>query len=289
MIKSILLDFFGFLKSPNDVQHNWSFGKKLTTFLVIFCIKLLFAYLVIVPLFNHLEKSFILDQERLDYGFETLASFIGVGVLFAPIVEEGIFRLIQRYQGFTEMVFTREKWDKLFPYIVYSISILFGLIHLSNYTNDTKLLLRLSPILIGSQIIGGLTYSYLRVRFNMYWPIVLHITWNLCVIVIIPYLFFSNTQPYIDSNKNYNLEVKKTLFYQPQNPQTFYIDTLDNGKIKNISTKQLSLQHTLDTIYGNNNYKVNDFIANIKFESKLGVNKNSLIKIIEKKYKVFKK
>lgn len=288
MVKSILLDFFGFLKRPNDVQYNWSFSKKLTTFFVIFCIELLFACLIILPLFEYLQKSFVIDNQKLNYSEYTISFLIGFGVILAPIVEEGIFRLVQRYQGFTEMLFTRKKWDKIFPYIVYSLSIFFGLIHLLNYTNNTELLLKLSPILIGSQLIGGLALSYLRVRFNLYWSIFYHIIWNLSVIIIIPYLLFSNIQAYTDLGKNYNLEVKESLFYQPKKPQTFYIDTLKNGKIKRIATEQLSLQHTLDTIYGKNKYQVNDFIANIKFESELGISKDSLITIINKEYKVFK-
>lgn len=288
MVKSILLDFFGFLKRPNDVQYNWSFSKKLTTFFVIFCIELLFACLIILPLFEYLQKSFVIDNQKLNYSEYTISFLIGFGVILAPIVEEGVFRLVQRYQGFTEMLFTREKWDKIFPYVVYGLSIFFGLIHLLNYTNNTELLLKLSPILIGSQLIGGLALSYLRVRFNLYWSIFYHIIWNLSVIIIIPYLLFSNIQAYTDLGKNYNLEVKESLFYQPKKPQTFYIDTLKNGKIKRIATEQLSLQHTLDTIYGKNKYQVNDFIANIKFESELGISKDSLITIINKEYKVFK-
>lgn len=287
MIKEILLDFFKFIKKPNDVQYNWLFKKKLLTLTIIFCIKLLFAYLIVLPLLEYISQLYIIDDKRVDYSGKGIAFLIMIAVLLGPIVEEGVFRLVQRYQGFTEMLFTREKWDKVFPYVVYFISIFFGLIHLIDYSNNLKLLLILSPIIIGSQFLGGLSYSYLRVRFNMYWNIIAHCVWNLLVGIIIPYLYFNSVKPYSDINKKYHLQVKKIYFYDHLNKQKFSIDTLADGKIKMINTNQLSLRHTLDTLYGNNKYKVNDFIANIKFKSELGVSKDDFISIIDKEYKVF--
>ena len=50
---------------------------------------------------------------------------------------------------------SRDYWDKVFPYLVYILSIAFGIFHVSNFDNSGTLFYVLAPILILSQLIGG--------------------------------------------------------------------------------------------------------------------------------------
>lgn len=76
-------------------------------------------------------------------------------------------------------------WKKNYPFIFYYTAIIFGLIHLSNY----KELTIADPsfvFYIASQAFGGLSLSYLRIKYGLGYSILFHACFNfVCVLLAI--------------------------------------------------------------------------------------------------------
>lgn len=135
--KSILNDFFNFLKKPNDQQIHLSTKNKFSLIFKLLILELLFTLIIVTPL-NYLIDEFItIKSPSLDYKFNTIYAIIALMVLIVPFVEEIMFRSILRYNSIFSKWIDREKWDRYFPYLVYTMSIAFGLVHASNYYNDS--------------------------------------------------------------------------------------------------------------------------------------------------------
>ncbi|WP_435264277.1 CPBP family glutamic-type intramembrane protease [Tenacibaculum sp. nBUS_03] len=54
---------------------------------------------------------------------------------------------------------------------------MFGLVHITNYTLTTNVIL-LTPFLIAPQTILGGYLGFIRVRFGLHWSILLHACYN---------------------------------------------------------------------------------------------------------------
>ena len=80
-------------------------------------------------------------------------------------------------------------WEKIerglkahFTLYFYAISILFALIHITNYQLSIKILL-FTPLLVFPQFIMGLILGYLRMNFSLIWAILFHIMVNCFILV----------------------------------------------------------------------------------------------------------
>jgi len=63
--------------------------------------------------------------------------------------------------------------------VAYSSAIIFGLVHLSNFTSlDYTTQFYLIPLLIGAQAFVGLVISFIRLRYGMKWAIIYHGVYN---------------------------------------------------------------------------------------------------------------
>lgn len=93
-------------------------------------------------------------------------------VIIAPILEELIFR--------APLTLFDKKYFKIAFYV---FAILFGYVHLFNFEITPKVLL-FSPILVLPQIVLGLIFGYVRVRFGLLYSMLLHACYN--GILIIP-------------------------------------------------------------------------------------------------------
>ncbi|CAL2101853.1 membrane protein of unknown function [Tenacibaculum sp. 190130A14a] len=88
-------------------------------------------------------------------------------VIVAPLLEELIFR--------APITLFRDK--KTFKVAFYAFAFIFGLIHLTNFTITTNVLI-LAPILVLPQIILGGYLGFIRVKFGLGWSILLHACYN---------------------------------------------------------------------------------------------------------------
>lgn len=283
MIKTTLLDFWGFLKNPMDKQVKNSFKDKIKVIFILLGVKILITLIFIFPLLEWVDTLIPLRKSREDYDKTVVSQFIFI-VILAPIFEELMFRWVLRRQTMIYSITTQRFWDIIFPYLVYLTTIMFGFIHLSNYVNDTQLFYYLAPLIVLSQTIGGLFLAYIRVRFNVFWGMLFHSLWNLFAFSLIVYSHYAS-EPYQEKTSHYSIEVTEKYFFEPEQKQVLKIDSLQ-GKIYKMEVEQYSFQHLLDTLYQKEKYYIDDSFIQLKLESKKGVSKQELIEILQKEYEI---
>lgn len=82
------------------------------------------------------------------------------------------------------MSWLEQIWKQHFVWLFYSLTLLFALYHLSNYSPFSIKLLLVAPILISSQVISSLFLGYIRINFGFVWAIGYHIVWNSMLISV---------------------------------------------------------------------------------------------------------
>jgi hypothetical protein len=70
-------------------------------------------------------------------------------------------------------------WLKYFKYIFYFSVLSFGLYHISKYSL-TNCMYLLAPLLVIPQIISGIIWGYVRVKYGIFWSVLQHIIHNVC-------------------------------------------------------------------------------------------------------------
>lgn len=180
-MKTYFIELFNFYKNPKDVRiKNYTLIKNIKYILYTFLADLSLT-LIFFPFLYLLSKNNLIpeDFERINYTDNTLLKSLMVIAVFVPLLEEIIFRFPIRYNKLYRYFISAKVWDFLFKILVYIIPLLFGFVHLSNFGDLTLPLILMSPVLIGSQIIGGYLYTFLRVKFNFVSAVVTHMLWNL--------------------------------------------------------------------------------------------------------------
>ena len=283
MIKRVLWDFVSFLKHPKDVQTKESFKRKLQTIFILLGFEMCVFYFVLIPL-DYLIEHFVSTKSKLDYKHDTLLISIISSIILAPVLEEIGFRLILRRIFPIKYIFSQKLWDRIFPFLVYASSVIFGFVHLTNYTNDGFWFYIFSPIIIASQLIGGFIITFIRVKYNFFYGILYHALWN--ALIILPLIFIDNfSSPYQEKTEKYSIEISEKYFFDKDEKQVFKIDSLQ-GKIHKIEVEQYSFQHFLDSLYQGNKYQINDAFIKMKFDSRKGVTKEEFIEILKKEYDI---
>ena len=283
MIKRVLWDFVSFLRHPKDVQTKESFKRKLQTIFILLVGKMCVFCFVLIPL-NDLVEHFVSTDSKLDLHKKSITSAIFIAVVLAPVFEEIGFRLILRRNFPIKYIFSQKLWDKIFPFLVYASSVIFGFIHLDNYINDGFWFYVFSPIIIASQLIGGFVIVFIRVRYNFFYGILYHALWNMLATFI---MFFTDnfSSPYQEKTEKYSIEISEKHFFDEDEKQVFKIDSLQ-GKIHKIEVEQYSFQHFLDSLYQGNKHQINDAFIKMKFDSQKGVTKEEFIEILKKEYDI---
>lgn len=164
-------ELIDFIKNPVLIKDpNTDPKYRLQKFLHVFIISIISIGLL-TPLLSLIEVSGLVDMENhavveMMEKF-TIAQVFLLAAILAPLLEELFFRA----------PLTLFKSPKDFKIAFYTFTILFGLIHLSNYTITTNVLL-LTPILVAPQVILGSYLGFLRVKFGLGWSILLHALYN---------------------------------------------------------------------------------------------------------------
>lgn len=284
MIKIIFKDLFQFIKRPNDQQIILANNEKLKYLLILLSFELIITFLVIFPLNIGIDALLKIKYERFDYSGTILYAFL-LWIIIVPFFEELIFRYILRYQGLKKKFIKKSKWNTIFPFLVYMLAISFGFIHLSNYLNDNKLFLLLSPFIVLSQLLGGLIITFIRVRINFLWGVFYHWTWNFLFVIAIPILGQQFSKQFIEQTTNYNISISEQSFFNKEKDQVLKVDSLNN-KFHKIEIKQFSLQHILDTLYFKDKYYVDDVLINLNYNSKKGMTKDEFLELLRKEYEI---
>lgn len=170
-MSSTLTNVISYLKKPvlqKDENTNFLYRLKTLIHLVFICIATTFSITIIISL---VESSGLLTTKghSISDALESFSSikFFLLAVLFAPLVEELIFR--------APLILIKNK--NSFKIGFYIVAILFGYIHISNYELTPSVIL-FSPLLIAPQAFVGLYLGFIRIRFGLIWSIALHACYN---------------------------------------------------------------------------------------------------------------
>ena len=170
-MKETFLDLINYLKNPTLQEDE---NKEIEYRLVKFCWLLaicLLTGLAITPIFSIIENFGLINME--DHAMEDMMKTLSKPVIFlmavgfAPLFEEIIFRA-------PLTLFKKQNTFKIFFYL---FAILFGFVHLFNFTITQNVLI-LAPILVAPQILLGCYLGFIRVRFGLLWSIALHACYN---------------------------------------------------------------------------------------------------------------
>lgn len=280
-MKKFIQELFSFYRNPTDTRvKDLSIANNIRHLLYVLLIDIL-CFIILLPGLHYLISNKIINEDisTIVYKENTLLYNLIIAGFIIPFAEEILFRLPLRYNKIYQLFITKNFWNIRFKILVYFVPLIFGLVHLSNYEGLSSIeYIIFSPILIGSQLIGGYLYTFLRVKFNFYSALISHSIWNiLFTLILIPINYFE--PPYIIKNKEYTLKIKSYEYNSIDN-QVLSIDTLNN-RILSLSSKEYSINHLMDSLFS---YKRNksDFIVEIDFKSDKGISKEEFIEIISK-------
>ncbi|KOY86597.1 hypothetical protein AD998_10975 [bacterium 336/3] len=271
-------EFLEFIKHPTDSRIiNYNIKKNVKYIGYILIIELLISIIIIFPIISILEWiEPIIETKRINYKESTLIYAIVGGVIVAPIIEEITFRLILRYKLVIKKIIIRNTWDKIFKYLVYISIILFGMVHISNYENNSVFFWCISPIIVLTQLLGGAFLSFLRIRFNFLSGILYHTLWN-GFFLILSLISSIIQEPYTKQTSNYDLKIEYREYCSLKN-QKFSMSITEN-KIYDIEIKDYSINHLLDSVV---HYKreANDYLIEIQLNSKKGLTKQEFKELL---------
>ncbi len=164
-------ELFSYIKNPTpEKDSNTQFIYRLKKLISLLFISFISSFLLTI-ISSIIEELGAVNTENHSIGelFDSkspLYVFL-FAVVIVPIIEELIFRA----------PLTLFKRRKAFKIAYYTLAIIFGFAHISNYEIDTSILL-FSPILIAPQLLIGLYLGFIRVRFGLLWAIALHALYN---------------------------------------------------------------------------------------------------------------
>ena len=226
-----------FAKKPRDAQELTTFKYRIRVFGFAFLLNIVLILLASLGI-SALELAGIIDSENhqvqlLLKTFHPALVFV-FAVFLGPILEEFVFRFGLRYNKFVPLVVWnyiksansdqsaeeaesrgRLKWNRLFPALFYSSSLVFAFIHIFNFGLSGWAFI-FTPILVLPQFITGFLCGYLRVKFNFAYSMLLHIFNNGLFVGITFAMMWANgnfnfnqiTKSEVIDNENYYLKIE---------------------------------------------------------------------------------
>ncbi|MFK7811257.1 MAG: CPBP family intramembrane glutamic endopeptidase [Maribacter sp.] len=171
----MLQELWNFIKNPTYEEDENTDTKYRSKVLLILLGIGLAASIILGSLTGVIETLFDLDlgKHAIDEALEKYSPLFlfFAAVVLAPLVEEFLFR--------GPMMFFKDK--PYFKYIFYALTLIFGFYHITNFEITTTVLL-LSPLLVAPQISVGALLGFIRVRFGLWWAILLHAVYNLILV-----------------------------------------------------------------------------------------------------------
>ena len=288
-MKQILIDFWQFIKKPKDIPYagdSKAFKWKVFFSLLFFELILLTVYFPAIIL---LDKYIVLEQS-VDLTFSLIDTFF-LFVLLIPFLEEAVFRLGLRRKYIIEAIFDEKAWHRWFPFFVYSSTIIFALVHISNYANNQWIFFVLVPFIILTQLVGGFIMTYLRVKFNFWLGFLYHAVWNFTMIYIVggvAFLFF--TEGTHVKTDTYELTIEEKMFESFSRSANISY-TADDETVYFIESTDYSMSELFEIIFEDNTKYIpkSDTVVELKFEAEKGISKDSLLIIMEQQEYVRKR
>lgn len=273
-----------FVKKPDDTQIPISSRNRLLLIFNLLLIEIVLHFIIVFPS-DYLVENFITVQEAYPLSGFTLIDLFWLAVVTAPLLEELLFRYSLRYHRLFSRFISREKWNRIFPYLVYVSAVAFGFVHLDNYANDSWKFYALSPLIIISQLSGGFILSYIRVRLNILYSLLYHAVWNLLFAIVVPFVILFFTPPFNVHTSRYSIRIEQEAFLLPGDTASFEADIQDD-KIYSLKADRYDLQHLLDCIYGKGKLTTDEGLMNIRFTSEQGISKKEFLDLLKKNYEI---
>ena len=279
-----LKEIWRWIRNPDELELDISLVGKCKLLIKVFLIDFLFAIVFLALAYVIHHHVVRIEQSLEGWDLWTLLLF---GVIVIPFLEELVFRFplkfkrnyIVRFFNFLTKGWVRHQWDKVFKWFVYLMAVAFGLVHISNYTNSEVIFYILSPILVGSQIVGGFTLSFVRIKLGFMWGVLQHGVFNL-IVMTVSLAFVHNTTMIEVSNSEYDLEVKSLMFVDTDD--SYIRANIVNSKVYHIEANDYGLQALLSYIGLGNVEVYDDTWVDFNFDSEVGIPLSQLYQLIEK-------
>lgn len=177
---ALFLSLVNYIKQPRlkSVKHIKPQTKLLIVLQTVIICVVIGVFLGIFSSILGLLGVYNPDMHAINKMFEddSKASILFTAVILAPVLEEFFFRgpLTQINKKYFKVGF-------------YTLAVLFGYIHIFNF-EITPMVLLFSPILVLPQLVLGLIFGYIRVRFGLFYSMILHMCYN--GVFIIPATLF---------------------------------------------------------------------------------------------------
>jgi hypothetical protein len=285
-MKQIINELIVFLKNPVDERAEIQTAKqKIKTLFVFLIIQFLFAG-IITGIAAVIEHYGFIDTES--HAVYSLLEQLPVWMILLtmagiiPFIEELVFRLPLRfkYDYFSRLAillsyiagkqnkikfetWLKTFWTNNYRPIFYLYAIIFALIHLTNYKISVAVLI-FAPILIVAQFVGGLLFSYLRVRYNFILGFLMHAIYNGILISTTLISMFGSVEKLNIDNEQYYLKIEEVSPREEFENLTFGEDTMSYNVV-NLKTIICLLLEQEEYFVETNNDKMLETKINLEF------------------------
>jgi membrane protease YdiL (CAAX protease family) len=270
-MQKIAADFFTFLKQPHEkFKEVLRTEEKWKIFFTILCIDFVFVVLsggVLAIIDEYILKLQPTELENL-FNNESIFFILFMVAFFVPLIEELIFRLYLNYNrnflflGLDKLTnnWAKKIWENYFKGFFYFSAFIFGLVHITNYSNNSALFFILIPFIILPQLLGGLIIGYIRLKLGFFWGVLEHGLHNFLIFAGI--IFFANTTVLVDQTEvEYDLIIEKMEFglNKPIKLNTYASKEIIDSIIgKNTTVKDVAeILDSKDTILLKNSNRIN--------------------------------
>ncbi|MCC8361169.1 CPBP family intramembrane glutamic endopeptidase [Salinimicrobium sediminilitoris] len=286
-MKKLYKDIYAWIKNPDDNELNLSSKRKFLLTFQILLLELLLAFPFIGFIYfihSHVVK---LENPLIDWG-PYLTIFLVILVI--PFIEEIIFRFPLKYQrnylarllNYLSKGRLKKRWNSIFKYLLYLLAVLFGLIHLTNYNNTETIFYILSPVIIGSQLIGGFLLSYVRIKLGFLWSVFQHGAFNF-TLIILSIIFLHNNEIVRISNKTLSINIKELVFVNKYD--SYFRTKFGEDEIYLIEANDISLYDFIDSLNLEGPRPYDDKWIDVNIYGEDGITKTELEKFLKREIK----
>ncbi len=288
---NILKDFISFVKKPTEFfLEKLSFKEKLKILFTLLLGEYVFVFCIVAPFLFFVDEYVIPLKTGLDNSeiFESLL----LGILVVPFIEEIIFRLPLRYKrNYIFQLFdfisgnrVRKIWKKHYVFFFYAFAIIFGFVHITNYENTELLFYCIAPFLVVSQLLGGFTLGYMRLKAGFFWGFLLHALFN-GIAFLVGILFYHNVETISYSDTKIEEFSLHELQYIDKDSRICTIGKDEKGNLVLIQCSNVSLQYIIGRLDIKRKLKGSDCWVDLDIFAPKGISKEKIVEILEKEYK----
>ena len=279
----ILQHFWSFILQPSDrkliAYHSDTYSKVFFT-LFLFKVLILAIILPLEHLVQYLDPVF---TKKSDTDEEAVIYMISA-VVFAPLIEEAVFRYLLKYKKFYRFLISHNTYRRYYRWLVYSSVFLYGLAHLFNFENGNPLFYVLGALLVSSNLVDGFVFSFIRVRLGFVYSWALYGIWNLFIFSLMGTIILLKNPVTRIHNAEIDLEINVSQFRDTSQTLFFVRETSDS--LFNLNVRQYPLSQVIDSIYGTHRYQVDDKYIDIEMKSAKGYSKDSLLKLLKEDFTI---